>query len=204
MKRIFICMLIALAVPAWSMKDRGSFIENSLLAEGYVLKTWAEGDLNKDGIQDLVFVADEPESGNRILWVYIFKENAENVLLLSNVHALYRADEGGVWGDPLESISIARGSLFLKLYGGSNWRWSESYQFQYRTDALYLIGHDNNSFFTGSDEGTSHSYDLLSGKKQTIVTDAEGKKTETWIKRNKKSLINLIDFDINKKEYYLK
>ncbi|MCU6708089.1 hypothetical protein M6D81_05130 [Paenibacillus sp. J5C_2022] len=49
--------------------------------------------------------------------------NADGSLERSIVaeHVILKADEGGVWGDSFESVTIDRGSVVVTHYGGSNW-----------------------------------------------------------------------------------
>ncbi len=203
MKKMMITVLLIISNSVWAVPDMADVIKNTLLPQGYTLKDWATGDLDKDGIDDLVFVGDETETGRRSLWVYLMPENNRKLFLKSD-KALLKADEGGIWGDPLSGISINKGSLFLKFYGGSNYRWSLSYQFQYRDAGLFLIGHDSSSIFTPTGEGEVHSYNLLNGKHQVIVTYDDGSSNEKWLQGKVGKLIRLKDFDISKDDLYAK
>jgi hypothetical protein len=163
----------------------------------------AEGDLNNDGINDIAIVVEEinkslDEAAKRALIIafgdgdntYGFSVMAENAML--------KVDEGGVWGDPIEGISVDRGSLLIDFYGGSNWRWYSTYRFRYQDNDWYLIGATLGSYFTGNttmDNADEEDYNLLTGDFITKKADEKGNIITTKGNRGKRELIKLTDFN---------
>ena len=221
MKKNFICclffaffMLVMTLTTSGSEKSPES---PTLVAQGksidsFVPKGWklikeASGDLNKDGLEDIVGVIEFIKTYEinmegappRILFI-AFKEKDAYSLSIQTDKAILRSDMGGVWGDPFESISVNRGSILITFYGGSNYRWGEVYRFRYQNNGWYLIGATIHSSYTGTGEETNEDYNLLTGKMIKTTIDKSGKKQEETINRGKKKLVNLIDFDVINKE----
>jgi hypothetical protein len=171
--------------------------------EGETIK--AEGDLNKDDINDIAIVVEETnkslgEAPKRALIIafgngdntYRFSVMAENAIL--------KVEEGGVWGDPLEGISVDRGSLLIDFYGGSNWRWYCKYRFRFQDNDWYLIGATLGSYFTGNttmENADEEDYNLLTGDFIKKKADEKGNIVTTKGSRGKRELIKLTDFDAN-------
>ncbi|MBU3189411.1 hypothetical protein K9O30_09895 [Clostridium bowmanii] len=167
-----------------------------------------EGDLNKDGINDVVIVIEgtnkmEGEAAPRSLMILLGNKEksystsviAEKAVLLSN--------EGGVWGDPYESIVIDRGSILLNFYGGSNYRWFSSYRFRFQNNGWFLIGVTVGEYYTGTttkDNADIEDYNLLTGDYVFKKADANGKLILTKGNRGKKDLVNLKNFIANSEE----
>ena len=95
----------------------------------------ADGDLNKDGTGDVAVVLEAPEGvtepGNWCDPDNAFSEAPARRLIIGfgdgaggysvvtdDFRVLLRADEGGVFGNPLEDITIERGSLVIRYYAG--------------------------------------------------------------------------------------
>lgn len=165
-----------------------------------------EGDLNKDGIQDAAVVIEKTETKTGVApdrALLIAFGNSDHTYTLSIIadKAILKADEGGIWGDPLDSIVIDRGSVVVHFYGGSNWRWYGNYRFRFQNDDWYLIGATVGSYFTGTttqDNGDEEDYNLLTGDYvKRIVDDPKAEKpTSHTITGNigKKKLLKLSDF----------
>jgi len=162
-----------------------------------------EGDLNKDGFNDVGAVIEEiksqtDEAPQRALLIAFGNEDNNYSLSIIADHVILKADEGGVWGDPFDSISIDRGSIVVCHYGGSNWRWFNTYRFRYQDNDWYLIGATTGEYFTGSateEEANVQDYNLLTGDYIIKETDESGKQKTTHGNRGKKELIKLRDFN---------
>lgn len=189
----------------------------SLIPEGWhILERFeklekVEGDLNKDGVMDIALVIEETnkkkdESPNRSLLIAFGSTDVTYKLSVVTEKAILKADEGGVWGDPLDSISIDRGSLLVNFYGGSNWRWYGNYRFRYQNNDWFLIGATTGSFHTSTNEYTEESdYNLLTGDFIQKKADKTGKIHTSKGNRGKNELLKLVDFDASKsEEQYLK
>ncbi|NQX61448.1 hypothetical protein [Paenibacillus qinlingensis] len=165
-----------------------------------------EGDLNKDGIQDVAMVVEKLKIGGdqapeRALLIAFGHKDGTYTRSIMADKAILKADEGGVWGDPLADIFIDRGSLVVSFYGGSNDRWYGNYRFRFQNEDWYLIGATVGSFYSGTmteTTGDEEDYNLLTGDYvKRIVDDPKAEKpTSHTIKGNmgKKKLLKLQDF----------
>jgi hypothetical protein len=142
-------------------------------------------DLNGDGTIDHILVlertdaaAGEGSDDKRSLIVLTRDKNGVLKRAASNDKVVYCRSCGGVFGDPFAGIRVKRNSFTVDNYGGSNWRWSDSYKFNYsrrdRTWQLVLITKDS---FQATDPDKS--------KTKVITPKSFGK-------------INLADFDPDK------
>ena len=164
----------------------------------------AEGDLNDDGLQDVAMVIEvqstQVEFPKRALLIAFGNEDKTYTLSTMAESAVLRKDQGGAWGDPFKSMVIDRGSVVLKHYGGSNWRWYHSYRFRYQDNDWYLIGATEGSYFTGTqtpENADEEDYNLLTGDYVIRKTDEEGNMTTSHGNRGRKELIRLENFDIS-------
>lgn len=151
-----------------------------------VQKDWsilgsAEGDLNKDGLDDLVIVLrstgeESNPSSPRVLLIYF--RDASNTFTLKETNSTFilKIEDGGIMGNPFQNISINRGSILIDHSGGSRERWSYTHRFNYRDNGFYLIGSTENITDTATNESTTKDYNLLTGK--MIETSIKGKKSK--------------------------
>ncbi|CAH1230840.1 hypothetical protein PAECIP111891_06745 [Paenibacillus allorhizoplanae] len=165
-----------------------------------------EGDLNKDGIQDVAMVIEKLESAKdqapeRALLIAFGNKDGTYTRSIMADKAILKADEGGIWGDPLAGISIDKGSIIVSFYGGSNDRWYGNYRFRFQDEDWYLIGATVGSFYSGTmteTTGDEEDYNLLTGDYvKRIVDDPKAEKnTSHTITGNmgKKKLLKLSDF----------
>lgn len=163
-----------------------------------------EGDLNKDGIPDIAVVIEgitkTEEAAPRALIIAFGNKDKTYSLSIKAEKAVLRANEGGVWGDPFERISIERGSVLLSYYGGSNWRWYSSYRFRFQDKDWYLIGATLGSYFTGTttqENADEEDYNLLTGDYIIRKADEKGNLNTTKGNRGIRNLVKLKDFIVN-------
>ena len=178
---------------------------------GWKLERQLIGDLNRDGIPDLVLVLREDNPKNmwkhnalgenplntnpRILAVAIGNKSRGYDLKLENHTLIPRRDVPTV-EDPLEEgdIAIDRDVLRVKLnYFTSAGSWSafnSTFRFRYRNGQLVLIGFDRYSFHRATGESTDVSINLLTGKIRTATGDMENtdKKVSWTTLRNRKPI----------------
>lgn len=166
-----------------------------------------EGDLNKDGISDIVAViegvSETETSSPRALLIASGNKDKTYTLSIIAKKSILRSDQGGVWGDPLESISIDRGSVVFTFYGGSNWRWYQTYRFRYQENGWYLIGATVGSYFNGEvtrENADEEDYNLLTGDYIFKKTNESGNQITTKGNTGKKALVNLKDFVVDSEE----
>lgn len=161
----------------------------------------AEGDLNNDGIMDKAFVIEEKDVSESVAQrnLIIVFGNTDNSysLAITAKNAILRADEGGTFGDPFESIDIDNGSVLLNFMGGSI-RWHRCFRFRYQDNNWYLIGFTEKSYELIGDsmECLQEDYNLITG--DYIGDMLEYGKIKTVQKNiGKKQLLNLNDFVAN-------
>jgi len=180
---------------------------HSLVPSGWKIMTKdddpviAEGDLNKDGIPDVATVIEQKESTSdeepsRALLIAFGTRNDSYTLSIIADNVILKADEGGVWGDPFESLSIDRGSVVVSDHGGSNWRWYNKYRFRFQEDDWYLIGATMGSYYTLTSEAFEEDYNLLTGDYNITNTDEDGKTLTESGNRGNRELIRLEIFNI--------
>jgi hypothetical protein len=174
----------------WELFERG---------QGEPVKT--EGDLNEDGISDIAAVikktGENKEVQPRALLIAFGNKDKSYTLSTIAEKSILGADKGGVWGDPLEGISINRGSVLISFYGGSNWRWYQSYRFRYQDKGWYLIGATLGSYFTGTtdrENADEEDFNLITGDYIIKKTNDNSKQITTKGNRGKRPLVNLKDF----------
>lgn len=164
-----------------------------------------EGDLNKDGITDIAMIIEQlqpntEEAPERSLLIAFGTNDSYSLSIIAD-KVILKSDEGGVWGDPFESLSIDRGSVVVSDYGGSNWRWYNKYRFRFQDNEWYLIGVTMGEYFSGNatqEEANEQDYNLLTGDYIIKKTNEDGKMTTERGNRGKKQLIKLKDFNIEK------
>ena len=181
---------------------------HSLIPEGWGIlikdddPVMEKGDLNKDEIEDVAMVIEELQSATesapeRALLIAFGTDHDSYTRSIVAENVILSSDAGGVWGDPFESLSIDRGSVVVSDYGGSNWRWYDTYRFRYQDEDWYLIGATMGEYFTGNLEGKEEDYNLLTGDYiLKEMSEGEMKITERG-NRGKKSLIKLGEFDLS-------
>jgi hypothetical protein len=125
---------------------------------GYDTIMTAYGDMNKDGIADYAMVlksdkedtynamSDTTELPSRVL-LLLFKNEAGYSLAAKTTQAIMAKYDGGVFGDPFESVGITKGILIVQHYGGSAWRWAYTHKFRYQNAAFYLIGQTSDNYW---------------------------------------------------------
>jgi hypothetical protein len=191
-------------------KDLAAFVPKGWT----LLKSAADGDLNKDGLADVVGViekkiktppdtadsetpSDADENGPpRIIFIAFQKPGGGYSLSVQANKAIMRSGDGGAFGDPFQQVEIGRGTVQVSYYGGSGERWSHTDKFRFQDGGWFLIGVTTDTSRTdGSDEGSSEDINLLTGKMRKSTTDAKGKTREKMINRGKRKLVNLVDFD---------
>ena len=106
----------------------------------------AQGDLTKNGIDEQVFVveplveeAEYMEAPPRRVQVYRLAEG-EWQLWQEIPGGVLSADEGGMFGDPFQEVTIKRGALVIEHYGGSRIRWHYTHRFRWQNEQWQLIG----------------------------------------------------------------
>ena len=118
------------------------------------------GDLDGDGRSDVVLVLerqkarpgdDDIEAGQRPILILVRRADGGLRLAARNDAAAYCSTCGGVMGDPFVGIHVGNRSITVSNYGGSAWRWSADYRFDYsRRDAAWQLVRVTESSFHAS------------------------------------------------------
>lgn len=130
-----------------------------LPGKGQRLLAYAQADLNRDGIPDYVVVveANPPDpSGepDRTLLIALGQGgNApggqhELKVVKRSPRVVLCSSCGGTMGDPFASLEAGPGQFSVSHYGGSSWRWSNTFRFAYsrRDDTWQLVEVKESSF----------------------------------------------------------
>lgn len=129
----------------------------------YALLDSASGDLNLDGIADLILVLKkegEAESSNyaenkpekRPLLILLRNKNNELALARRNDNAVLCYDCGGAMGDPYSRIVIKNGYFSIEHYGGSAERWARIITYKYeKKDNEWFLHRDGFESYSGSE-----------------------------------------------------
>lgn len=116
--------------------------------QGYQLIESTKGDLDKDGIEELVVaynMGDEDEVNGTDRELIIYKLDHESwVMWKKSNSAILNSRDGGMMGDPLEEIAIENGILLISHFGGSSWKWGYTDKYRYQNNDFQLIGHTSN------------------------------------------------------------
>ena len=157
MRQILILLLLSSVYLSSLSQDFRSFIPNDYdtLYDGV-----ARGDLNKDGIGDIVITvgpkweqdenwrekASDSNAAPRLL-IILFGTGSGYVQIAKNDKAILCKDCGGIFGDPFAGIEINKNVLSINHYGGSNWRWGYTHKFRFQDKEFFLIGQTKYSFW---------------------------------------------------------
>jgi len=212
MKKIVFSLILgacALGMNAQALKQQGTS------AEQIVPKGWehseAEGDLNKDGIKDLVVLAKSNFKENMqtrddgyeynfnpyILAIY-FGQAEGGFKQWKQYEDMFEPDSE--WTSVDVDIEITeRGTLNISpdhfASAGSYGTSQTTYTFRFQNGDFYLIGKECTEMSRSTGEMTTVSENYLTWKRQTIEDNAfeEVKKKEKWEKMEKEPLKKLGD-----------
>ena len=199
--------LYALNMQAQVLKQQGVSV-GQIVPQGWE-HAEAEGDLNKDGINDLVLLAKPNFTENmktrddgyvynfnrEILAIYFGQEDGAFKLWKQYKELFPASDE---WCSVDISIDITdRGTLKIDTQifaiAGSYGTDNSSYIYRYQDGDFYLIGKERSGMMRNTGEMETISENYLTWKRQTIKDNAfeDGHKRESWSKMKKKPLEKL-------------
>ncbi len=107
-------------------------------------------DLNGDGLKDYILVlerenpSEKDESGypinQRPLLILVRDKGKKLTAAKHNEKIVYCSECGGMMGDPFQGVTVGKNTFTINHYGGSAWRWSTSYKFNYsRIDKTWQL-----------------------------------------------------------------
>jgi hypothetical protein len=132
----------------------------------------AKGDLDKDGIAELVVVFDTPKKielgTERQLWIY--KQNGSVWKLWhKSIGPVLSSEHGGMMGDPFESVAIERGCIVVYHFGGDADKWHYTHRYRYQNNNWYLIG-THIVFGRPCLQLSDYDYNLSTGKVEVSIS----------------------------------
>lgn len=113
------------------------------IPKGYKKLVEVNGDLDKDDIEEKVFVFDTPEEGDlgTIREVRIYLKGLKGWKLWYKArNAVLSSQHGGVMGDPFQDLKIERGCIVINHFGGSRQKWTYTHRYRYQKGDWKLIG----------------------------------------------------------------
>jgi len=182
---------------------------SKFLPTGYVITQKVSGDLNKDGIKDLILIIKGTHKKNIIQDKYLGKQdrNRRGIIVLSKKKDDYKLlaknydcfssenEDGGVYMPPELSINIKKGNLYIHYSHSRYGYWK--YTFRFKGSNFELIGYDSSSS-NGPVVDRKTSINFLAKKKLISVNtnkniEEGGKEVfkDTWKEVNIKELIKL-------------
>ncbi|MFK7776356.1 MAG: hypothetical protein AB8F94_29810 [Saprospiraceae bacterium] len=135
------------------------------IPKGYTLLTETSGDLNEDGIDEKVVVLNNgivSDFGEERT-IFIFKaDNGAWKMWERATEAILPSDNGGMMGDPFQSIKIENGALVINHFGGSRSKWEYTHRFRFQNEQWELIG-ATSIVYSACEEQQTFDYNLSSG-----------------------------------------
>ncbi len=110
---------------------------------GYEEIGQATGDLDGDKVDEKVIVYNTSKEGDfgKEREILIFKnENNTWKLWHKSAGAVLPSDNGGMMGDPFQSIMIEKGVIAIEHFGGSRQKWTYTHRYRFQNEAWKLIG----------------------------------------------------------------
>src|SRR5215471_8106430 len=128
-----------------------------IVAQGTRPLSLAGADLNGDGLQDFVLVLEKQkaqpsdpdiEDRQRLLLILVRQPGGALKEVKRNDRIVYCSTCGGMMGDPFQGVQAGPNTFTVSHYGGSAWRWSVDYKFNYsrRDNTWQLVRVEERSF----------------------------------------------------------
>ena len=213
MKKLLMLLLSTLTTTVFGQVETKQNLSD-FLPKGYVIFEKINGDLNKDGTEDLVIIVkgtnkenivinqfDEQVDHNRRGMIVLFNKKDHYESVLKNYDCFSSENEdGGVYFPPELSIEIKNDNLYAHYAHGRYGYWQ--FTFRYQNSDFELIGYDESN--GGAVIESEKSINFLTKKKQVKVNtneNAEGGDEvfkETWGKIIVNRLIKLSEI----KDFY--
>ena len=205
---VLLLTCISFKAQAKELAQQGTSIED-IVPDGW-LHHEAWGDLNKDGIKDLVVVAtpDDEEDLLRRDDGYVYNFNPPILAIYfgnGQVQQLWKRYDYVIPADQSENCShdivleiTSRGALRIAISlfcnAGSYGTSTDTYTYRYQNGDFYLIGMDNEEMMRNTGENILVSENYLTWKRQEIKSNAFDEtipSTEKWTRLPKKPLETL-------------
>ena len=151
MNRITLAAVFSL-VPLSAFAQAANGKPANLVPAGYRIVEEIKGDLNKDGLEDYVFIIQgtknvsvdencmEGEDCNRRGVVIAFNKGGGYERVLENRDCFYSENTLSAYFAPVLSVRVKKGNLYVEYEHGKYGNWS--YTFRYQNSDFELIGYD--------------------------------------------------------------
>ena len=193
---------------------------NDFIPKGWKKILTANGDLNKDKLEDTVIVIEKEDKKNikkndgfgpeelnlnpRILLVLFKQKDGAYILAAKNDKGFIQSEndqENPTLMDTLNGINIKNHILRINfsyfLSAGSWWTSTDIYIFRFQNNVFELIGYESNAYMrnTGEEEGTSINFSTNKAKITTggnIFEEKENNPKDEWryLKFEKKYILD--------------
>lgn len=156
-----------------------------------------KGDLNKDDIDDLVFVIEGGDQNKRHLMILFGEGNDTYTYGMRALSAVMGQYSGGGFGDPLADLYLKDGKFVLAFYGGGGDKFFMDYEYLYDVDGFKLVRVLTGWHITLNGERAviEDDYNLVTGEYTSKYVE-DGKIVSTSGVNEIKELIKLEDFEI--------
>ncbi len=187
------------------LKEKGDAIEN-LIPNNWEILSTSTGDLNKDGITDLVFAIQNTDKNNiklndglgrdtinlnpRILGIYFGNKNGQFIKKLQADKFILLQDSPTM-DEPFDGIEILKNGV-LKIdfgfwFSAGSWSMSNhSYKFKFQHEKFDLIGYESSERHRGTGATIDYSINFLTGNMNISRMTIDENNYETIKKENKK------------------
>ena len=184
------------------LSDKVNTIDN-LIPKNWKILSTANGDLNKDGIDDLALVIENTETkylkfndgrlgrdtinlNPRILAIY-FKNTTGHLIKKAQYNEFIILQDSPTMDEPFDGIEILKNGV-LKIdfhfwYSAGSWNMSNhTYKFRFQNDKFELIGYDSNNRHRGTGETIDYSINFSTRKmniSKTIIDENDIERTKS-------------------------
>lgn len=200
---LFLLVFFSTSVASeYTIPGKGPDVK-AFVPAGFLIMEQAKGDLNKDGIPDVVLVLKnkaedrknmDTEEIHRLLVIIFGVQGGGYTLSASSKEAILCKTCGGVYGDPFASVKIVRGTIVIDHYGGSRERWGYTHRWRFQEGGWFLIGLTSRTEDTGNGASEVTDTNLVTGDCTVEKKPPSGKAGTTRSKVPVKPLTALSDF----------
>ena len=186
MKPLSLFVIYCLSITA-------SFSQNVPIPSNYSVVESVFGDLDKDGVDELVVAyntksnEDEIREGVPRELIIYKKLNNKWTIWQKSMQALSGSSDGGPMGDPFGEISIEKGILKIYHEGGGSWKWNHTDKYRFDGKDFRLIGYESYSGML-CEHWEGVDFNLVTGKinftKEFERCTNEGQNQEVYKREN--------------------
>lgn len=152
---------------------------HDFMLPNHVLLDSMSGDLNHDGIDDMILILkrkdeeirafEHHEDDLRPLLLLLGNTDGSYVLAARNDNTVLCYSCGGALGDPYTGIAIKNGYFSLEHYGGSSNRWTRIITYKYDKTKGHWFLHKDGAEFMGTHDLDYYEEDIKTTKDFGVV-----------------------------------